>query len=158
MIPTTTRPTTSATMPKRGSKRGSLTERTVLATRQVLAGQRHGLAGRLAFVGPAVIASIAYIDPGNFATNIQAGAKYGYTLLWVVLAANVMCHMPAINSVIAGIRRLLAPGGVLIFEDPYLTQRASWLSRPIAYTSAAIITTVVTAFAHWFHRVRNSED
>ena len=36
--------------------------------------------------GPAVIASIAYMDPGNFATNIQAGAKYGYTLLWVVLA------------------------------------------------------------------------
>jgi manganese transport protein len=41
------------------------------------------------FAGPAVIASIAYMDPGNFATNIQAGAKYGYTLLWVVLAANV---------------------------------------------------------------------
>ena len=54
---------------------------TILTTRQVLAGQRGGLAGRLAFVGPAVIASIAYMDPGNFATNIQAGAKYGYELL-----------------------------------------------------------------------------
>src|ERR1700681_4430667 len=89
MIPTTTRATTSATMPKRGSKGGSLTERPALATRQVLAGQRHGLAGRLAFVGPAVIASIAYMDPGNFATNIQAGSRYGYALLWVVLTASI---------------------------------------------------------------------
>ena len=64
---------------------GSLTERTVRTTRQVLAGRRGGLGGRLAFAGPAVIASIAYIDPGNFATNIQAGAKYGYQLLWVCL-------------------------------------------------------------------------
>ena len=52
----------------------SLSERTVATARQVLAGQRRGLRGSFAFVGPAVIASIAYIDPGNFATNIQAGA------------------------------------------------------------------------------------
>jgi manganese transport protein len=86
MIPTIDRPMLA-------SKRGSLTERTVLATRQVLAGQRRGFAGRLAFVGPAVIASIAYIDPGNFATNIQAGAGYGYGLLWVVLAANLIAML-----------------------------------------------------------------
>ena len=47
----------------------------------------------LLFAGPAVIASIAYMDPGNFATNIQAGAKYGYTLLWVVLAANLIAML-----------------------------------------------------------------
>jgi manganese transport protein len=76
-----------------GSKGGSLTERTVLATRHVLAGRPVGIAGRLAFAGPAVIASIAYIDPGNFATNIQAGAKYGYQLLWVVLAANIIAML-----------------------------------------------------------------
>src|ERR1700722_1718838 len=68
--------------------RPSLSEQTVATARQVLAGQRRGLRGSLAFVGPAVIASIAYIDFGNFATNIQAGAKYCYSLLWVVLAAN----------------------------------------------------------------------
>ena len=72
---------------------GSLTERTVRTTRQVLAGRRGGLGGRLAFAGPAVIASIAYIDPGNFATNIQAGAKYGYQLLWVVLSANIVAML-----------------------------------------------------------------
>jgi manganese transport protein len=47
----------------------------------------------LLFAGPAVIASIAYMDPGNFATNIQAGAKYGYTLLWVVLSANLIAML-----------------------------------------------------------------
>jgi len=73
--------------------RPSLSEQTVATARQVLAGQRRGLRGSLAFVGPAVIASIAYIDPGNFATNIQAGAKYGYGLLWVVLAANLIAML-----------------------------------------------------------------
>ena len=71
----------------------SLSERTVATARQVLAGQRGGPRAYLAFAGPAVIASIAYMDPGNFATNIQAGAKYGYTLLWVVLAANLIAML-----------------------------------------------------------------
>jgi manganese transport protein len=72
---------------------GSLTERTIAAGQGVLAGQRGGLRAYLAFAGPAVIASIAYMDPGNFATNIQAGAKYGYELLWVVLLANVIAML-----------------------------------------------------------------
>ena len=52
--------------------------------------QRFSLRGVLPFMGPAFIAAIAYIDPGNFATNIQAGAQYGYLLLWVILASNLM--------------------------------------------------------------------
>src|SRR5208282_3693127 len=71
----------------------SLSERTVATARQVLAGQRGGLRAYAVFAGPAVIASIAYMDPGNFATNIQAGAKYGYGLLWVVLLANVIAML-----------------------------------------------------------------
>ena len=71
----------------------SLSDRTVEAARALLAGERRGLRGYLAFVGPAVVASIAYMDPGNFATNIQAGAKYGYTLLWVVLLANLIAML-----------------------------------------------------------------
>ena len=59
----------------------------------LIRGQRPGIAGYLAFGGPAVIASIAYMDPGNFATNIQAGAKYGYSLLWVVLLANLIAML-----------------------------------------------------------------
>ena len=47
----------------------------------------------LAMLGPAFVASVAYVDPGNFATNIQGGAKFGYLLLWVVLAANLMAML-----------------------------------------------------------------
>ncbi|MFL9825622.1 Nramp family divalent metal transporter [Rhodoplanes sp. SY1] len=65
-------------------------DRTTEAIRDALAGRRHGRFTFLLFAGPAVISSIAYMDPGNFATNIQAGAKYGYTLLWVVLLANLV--------------------------------------------------------------------
>jgi manganese transport protein len=75
------------------ARRVSLSEWTVTAARQVLAGQRGGMRAYLAFAGPAVIASIAYVDPGNFATNIQAGAKYGYSLLWVVLLANLIAML-----------------------------------------------------------------
>jgi manganese transport protein len=71
----------------------SLTEQTILSARLVLAGRGRGLKSYLAFAGPAVIASIAYMDPGNFATNIQAGAKYGYGLLWVVVAANLIAML-----------------------------------------------------------------
>jgi manganese transport protein len=47
----------------------------------------------LPFLGPAFIACVAYIDPGNFATNIAGGAKYGYTLVWVIVAANLMAML-----------------------------------------------------------------
>ena len=70
----------------------SLTGRTVVSAREALAGRR-GIGAALAFAGPAIVASIAYMDPGNFATNIQAGAKYGYGLLWVVLLANVVAML-----------------------------------------------------------------
>jgi manganese transport protein len=47
----------------------------------------------LTMLGPAFVAAVAYVDPGNFATNIQGGARYGYLLLWVVLAANLMAML-----------------------------------------------------------------
>jgi manganese transport protein len=71
----------------------TLSDWTVDRARDVLTGRRHGWGQQLAFVGPSVIASIAYMDPGNFATNIQAGAKYGYGLLWVVFLANLVAML-----------------------------------------------------------------
>jgi manganese transport protein len=68
--------------------RTGMTDRTVEGIREALGGKMRWHSPLL-FAGPAVIASIAYMDPGNFATNIQAGARYGYNLLWVVLLANV---------------------------------------------------------------------
>ena len=75
------------------ARRGSLTDRTVVAAQAILSGKSRGPGAYLAFAGPAIVASIAYMDPGNFATNIQAGAKYGYSLLWVVLLANLIAML-----------------------------------------------------------------
>ena len=70
-----------------------MTARTDLAIGETLAGRRRGLKAMLPFAGPAFMASVAYVDPGNFATNIQAGARYGYGLLWVVLLANAVAML-----------------------------------------------------------------
>src|ERR1700722_18604471 len=70
-----------------------MTGRAMRSGLESLAGRHRGLRGFLPFAGPAVIASVAYMDPGNFATNIQAGARYGYGLLWVVLLANVIAML-----------------------------------------------------------------
>src|SRR4051795_13433304 len=57
----------------------------------------------LPFLGPAFVACIAYIDPGNFATNIAAGAKFGYTLIWVIVASNLMAMLVQTLSAKLGI-------------------------------------------------------
>jgi manganese transport protein len=69
------------------------TLKTELAARDALDGRRKGLQAFLPFAGPAIMASVAYMDPGNFATNIQAGSTYGYRLLWVVLVANLIAML-----------------------------------------------------------------
>ncbi len=65
----------------------------VAAAHDALAGNRRGLRALLPFTGPAFVASVAYMDPGNFATNIQGGARFGYRLLWVVVSANIMAML-----------------------------------------------------------------
>ncbi len=64
-----------------------------VGARETLEGRRHGLRALLPFLGPAFIASVAYIDPGNFATNIQGGSQFGYNLLWVILLSNLMAML-----------------------------------------------------------------
>jgi manganese transport protein len=61
--------------------------------RGVLRGQRQGRLRLWPFLGPAFIACVAYIDPGNFATNVAGGSKFGYTLLWVIVASNLMAML-----------------------------------------------------------------
>ncbi len=68
----------------------TLSERTRFTLGETLAGRSRGLRSVVALAGPALVASVAYVDPGNYVTNIQAGARYGYALLWVVLLANVI--------------------------------------------------------------------
>jgi manganese transport protein len=68
---------------------------TLEAATEILSGKtKKGFFARLLpFMGPAFIASVAYMDPGNFATNIQGGAEFGYTLLWVIVASNLMAML-----------------------------------------------------------------
>lgn len=68
---------------------------TATAGVEVLSGtsQRKGLGRLWPFLGPAFVASVAYMDPGNFATNLQGGAQLGYTLVWVVVASNLMAML-----------------------------------------------------------------
>ena len=72
---------------------------------EVLEGRsQRGFFGRLIpFLGPAFIASIAYMDPGNFATNIEGGAQFGYLLVWVVVASNLMAMLVQALSAKLGI-------------------------------------------------------
>jgi manganese transport protein len=76
---------------------------TLRAAQASLAGESRGMRGLWPFLGPAFIAAVAYIDPGNFATNIAGGAKYGYLLLWVVLSANLMAMLVQTLSAKLGI-------------------------------------------------------
>ncbi|HLX25449.1 MAG TPA: Nramp family divalent metal transporter [Candidatus Cybelea sp.] len=72
---------------------GKSSPRVVAAAQEVFAGNRRGWRAMLPFTGPAFVASVAYMDPGNFATNIQGGAAFGYRLLWVVVLANLMAML-----------------------------------------------------------------
>jgi manganese transport protein len=91
---------------ERGNDKGDQRDRgTISAARKVLSGQsdKRGLARLLPFLGPAFVAAVAYIDPGNYATNIQAGARFGFILLWVVVASNLMAMLVQAVSAKLGI-------------------------------------------------------
>jgi manganese transport protein len=78
---------------------------TVIAARAALDGSAGAPWYRrlLPFLGPAFVAAVAYIDPGNFATNIQGGSRFGYTLLWVVVVSNLMAMLVQVLSAKLGI-------------------------------------------------------
>src|ERR1035437_6437174 len=100
-------------------------ERVLRAAEKALSGQTRGLRALLPFLGPAFVACVAYIDPGNFATNISGGAQFGYKLLWVVLYANVMAMF---------IQTLSAKLGIATGQNlPELMRRqfSPWLVYPL---------------------------
>lgn len=75
--------------PARPFDRGTVDQ----AVRVLETGGRRRISHLLPFLGPAFVASVAYVDPGNFATNIAAGAHYGYLLLWVIVASNLIAML-----------------------------------------------------------------
>jgi manganese transport protein len=97
-------PAESATLQIHSSAVALPGERRVLeAAERSLSGERRGLRAVWPFLGPAFIAAVAYVDPGNFATNIAGGAKFGYLLLWVILASNLMAMLIQTMSAKLGI-------------------------------------------------------
>ena len=94
-------------------------------------------------LGPAFVASIAYVDPGNFATNIQGGAQFGYLLLWVVLLANLMAMLIQYLSAKLGIvtttttPRSCASGSHARSPGACGSKPRSWRCRPISRSSSA---------------------
>ena len=75
----------------------------VAAAQKALQGYPHNRFRILPFLGPAFVACVAYIDPGNFATNIAGGSKFGFTLAWVILASNLMAMLIQMLSAKLGI-------------------------------------------------------
>jgi manganese transport protein len=87
--------------------------------------------GRLALLGPAFVASVAYIDPGNFATNFSAGAKYGYQLVWVIVMANLMAVLVQYLTSKTGIATGESLPGLCRTAFPKAYNRALWVQAEV---------------------------
>ncbi|HVZ06846.1 Nramp family divalent metal transporter [Rhodopila sp.] len=123
----------------------SLSSRTERMARMSLAGRVHGLRAIFPFFGPAVVASIAYMDPGNFATNIQAGARYGYMLLWVVLVANVVAMFFQSLSARIGIVTGQSLASLCRAHFPRPVVLAMWVASEIAAVATDVAETIGAA-------------
>jgi manganese transport protein len=86
----------------------------------------------LPFLGPAFVASVAYMDPGNFATNIQAGAQFGYMLLWVLVASNLMAILIQSLSAKLGIASGMTLPQAIRLHTGRRTRIGLWLAAEAA--------------------------
>jgi manganese transport protein len=123
----------------------TLSERTAAAGQQALTGRGRGLRGFLPFFGPAVVASIAYMDPGNFATNIQAGARHGYMLLWVVVLANLIAMLFQSLSARLGIVTGQSLAGLCRQNFPRQLVLVMWVASEIAAMATDLAETIGAA-------------
>jgi manganese transport protein len=122
-----------------------LTARTTRAGLQSLRGQRGGVRGFLPFAGPAIVASVAYMDPGNFATNIQAGARHGYELLWVVVLANLIAMLFQALSARIGIVTGQSLASLCRTHFPRPVAIAMWIASEVAAMATDLAETVGAA-------------
>ncbi|RKP43419.1 Nramp family divalent metal transporter [Trinickia fusca] len=118
-----------ASVPKR---QPSWSERTAAHMREALDGRRRGVRMLLPFAGPALVVSVAYMDPGNIVTNLQAGAGYGYTLLWAVLFANVVAMLFQAISARLGVVTGMSLAAVCASSLPRPVVLAMWVVGEIA--------------------------
>ena len=101
------------------------------AAQRSLDGDRRGLGRIWPFLGPAFVACVAYVDPGNFATNIAGGAQFGYALLWVVLAANLIGMVVQTQSAKLGIATGRNLPELCRQEFPRRTSFALWVQAEL---------------------------
>ncbi len=99
---------------------------------------RGRLRATLAMLGPAFVAAIAYVDPGNFATNVQGGARFGYALLWVVLLANLMAMLVQYLSAKLGIATDRSLPELCRERYPRWGSRALWVQAEVMAMSTDI--------------------
>ncbi len=130
---------------------------TALAAQQALSGERRGLRAVTPFLGPAFIACVAYVDPGNFATNMAGGAQFGYALGWVVLTANLMAMLVQTLSAKLGIatgmslpevcrERLPRPLVIFLWAQAEIVAMATDLAE---FTGAALGLNLVFGLSIW---------
>jgi manganese transport protein len=130
---------------------------TEIAAKQALSGERRGLRAVTPFLGPAFIAAVAYVDPGNFATNMAGGAQFGYALGWVVLTANLMAMLVQTMSAKLGIatgmslpevcrERLPKPLVVFLWLQAEVVAMATDLAE---FTGAALGLNLVFGLSIW---------
>ncbi len=105
--------------------------RVLAAAQKSLTHQARGVRGLWPFLGPAFIAAVAYVDPGNFATNVAAGAEFGYLLLWVVLASNLMAMLIQTMSAKLGIATGRNLPEVCRDRFPRPVSRALWVQAEL---------------------------
>ena len=87
--------------------------------------------GPLPLLGPAYVAAVAYVDPGNFATNITAGSRFGYLLVWVVVVANLMAMLIQYLSAKAGIATGMSLPELCRSHFPRPVTRGLWVQAEI---------------------------
>jgi manganese transport protein len=105
--------------------------RVLAAAERALNGEQRGLRALIPFLGPAFIAAVAYVDPGNFATNMAGGSQFGYMLLWVVLVANLMAMLIQSMSAKLGIATGLSLPEVCRDRFPYPVVIFLWLQAEL---------------------------
>lgn len=112
-----------------------------------LSNERRGFGKIFPFLGPAFVASVAYIDPGNFATNFAAGAQYGYLLLWVVLSSNLMAMLVQAMSAKLGIATGMNLAEVCRSRFPKPVSRLLWAQAEVVAMATDLAEFVGAALA-----------
>jgi manganese transport protein len=103
--------------------------------------------GAITLLGPAFVAAVAYVDPGNFAANFSAGAQYGYMLLWVLIVANIMASLVQYLSAKVGLVTGQSLPQVIATKLPRKARISYWLQAEVVAIATDIAEVIGGAIA-----------